>query len=44
MPASEWAEYTGPIELDGKTVLSVRAVDAAGNVSEVKEFTRKDLG
>ncbi len=43
-PASEWTEYAGPIELDAKTVLSVRAVDAAGNVSEVREFTRKDLG
>ena len=42
--ASEWTEYAGPIELDAKTVLSVRAVDAAGNVSEVREFTRKDLG
>ncbi len=43
-PASEWTEYGGPIELDAKTVLAVRAVDAAGNVSEVREFTRKDLG
>jgi hypothetical protein len=44
VPATGWAEYTGPIEFDGKTVLSVRAVDAAGNVSEVMEFTRKALG
>ena len=42
--ASEWTEYAGPIELDAKTVLAVRAVDAAGNVSEIREFTRKDLG
>ena len=43
-PASEWSEYTGPIEVDGKTVVLIRAVDAAGNVSDVKEVTRKDLG
>jgi hypothetical protein len=42
-PASEWAEYTGPIEVDGKTVVSIRAVDTAGNISEVQEVTRKDL-
>ena len=34
----------GPIDVDGKTVLFVRAIDAAGNVSDVHEFTRKQLG
>ncbi|MDQ0894663.1 chitobiase/beta-hexosaminidase C-terminal domain-containing protein [Agromyces ramosus] len=41
--ASEWAEYTGPLEVDAKTVVSIRAVDSAGNVSEVVEVTRKTL-
>ena len=41
--ASEWTEYTGPIKVDAKTVVSIRAVDAAGNVSEVEEVRRKDL-
>ena len=42
-PVSEWADYTGPIDVDGKTVVFIRAVDAAGNVSEVREVMRKDL-
>ena len=41
--ASKWAEYIGPIEVDGKTVVFIRPVEAAGNVSEVRELTRKDL-
>jgi arabinogalactan endo-1,4-beta-galactosidase len=41
--ASEWTVYTGPFEVDAKSVVSVRAVDNAGNVSEVLEFTRKEL-
>ncbi|MFD4422084.1 hypothetical protein ACFWN7_11350 [Agromyces sp. NPDC058484] len=35
---------SGPFHVDAKTVVSVRATDEAGNVSEVRSFTRKDLG
>ena len=43
-PAPGWTLYTGPIEVDGKTLVFVRVIDAAGNVSEVQEVTRKQLG
>lgn len=41
--ASAWKRYTAPLRLDAKSVVSVRATDAAGNVSETRELTRKQL-
>ncbi|HKH07304.1 MAG TPA: Ig-like domain repeat protein, partial [Agromyces sp.] len=42
-PVPGWIEYTAPIDIDGKTLVFVRVIDAAGNVSEVQEVTRKQL-
>lgn len=42
-PASEWTEYTGPIQVDAKSVVSIRAIDDAGNVSDILAVNRKDL-
>ncbi|MGN6127274.1 MAG: glycoside hydrolase family 3 C-terminal domain-containing protein [Humibacter sp.] len=41
--ASAWATYTGPLQVDAKSTVSFRAVDNAGNVSDVVEVNRKDL-
>ena len=43
-PASAWTVYTGPLQVDAKSVVSFRAVDNSGNVSEIKVVNRKDLG
>jgi arabinogalactan endo-1,4-beta-galactosidase len=42
-PASEWQVYTGPLQVDAKSIVSFRVTDNAGNVSEVTEVNRKDL-
>jgi arabinogalactan endo-1,4-beta-galactosidase len=42
-PASEWQVYSGPLQVDAKSVVSFRVTDTAGNVSEVTKVNRKDL-
>ena len=42
-PASAWTAYTGPFQVDAKSVISIRAIDEAGNISEVVVVNRKDL-
>jgi len=41
--ASPWVEYTGPLQVDAATTVSIRVVDSAGNVSEITQVNRKDL-
>ena len=43
-PATGWREYAGPFPIDAMSVVSVRVIDAAGNVGDVVTFSRKDLG
>lgn len=42
-PASDWQVYSGPLQVDAKSIVSFRVTDNAGNVSEVTEVNRKDL-
>lgn len=37
---TDWTEYTGPIQVSAKSVVTVRVTDAAGNVTET-EVSRK---
>ncbi|MDY0908459.1 alpha/beta hydrolase-fold protein [Microbacterium sp. CFBP9034] len=39
----EWTEYTGPIRTDAASVVSFRATDAVGNVSDIGTTTLADL-
>lgn len=41
--ASPWREYTAPLQADSASTVSFRAIDEAGNVSEITEVNRKDL-
>jgi hypothetical protein len=41
-PSTGWKEYTGPFHVDAKSVISMRVIDAAGNVSEVVTLDRRD--
>ena len=41
--ASAWAPYTGPLQVDAKSTVSLRVTDRSGNVSEVVRVNRKDL-
>jgi len=38
--ASAWTLYTGPLQIDSKSVVSFRAIDNSGNVSEITQFSR----
>ena len=42
-PASDWQVYDGPLQVDAKSIVSLRVTDHAGNVSEITEVNRKDL-
>lgn len=42
--STAWTAYTGPLHVDAATTLSIRVFDNAGNVSDVVEVNRKDLG
>lgn len=37
-----WKEYVNPIKVDAKAEFYVRAIDAAGNVSEISEYIMPD--
>lgn len=41
-PATGWQTYDGPVRTDAASVVTVRAVDGAGNVSDEQEVTLTD--
>ena len=41
--ASAWQVYTGPVQVDAKSIVSLRVTDNAGNVGEILQVNRKDL-
>ena len=42
-PATAWTPYTGPFQVDSKSVISFRAWTRPGNVSDITVVNRKDL-
>lgn len=42
-PSTAWIEYIGPVKIDSKSDISIRAVDAAGNTSDAVVVKRNDL-
>jgi beta-glucosidase len=41
--ATAWTTYTGPLQVDAKSSISIRVTDNSGNVSEVTTIQRKDV-
>jgi hypothetical protein len=41
--ASPWTQYTGPFKVDMASIISIRVIDNAGNVSDVTKVNPKDL-